>query len=169
MARPFRDRAAPPIPADAIDSRASSLVSALGVLAVIAGTLGTTMIYAAQHDFAFVRTQAPAAALDRLRQRQAKRIFNDYQFGGFLIANNIPTFIDSRAELYGESFVMNYFRAVEGRSLDQIAGLLDEFHVDATLLAPDMPATKLLDHMPGWVRLYADDVAVAHVRVTSAK
>jgi hypothetical protein len=169
MARPFRDQAAPPTPAEAIDTKTSSLVSALGMLAVIGGTFASTLVYAAHHDFAFVRTQAPAAALDSLRQHQATRIFNDYQFGGFLIANDIPTFIDGRAELYGENFTMNYLKAVEGRSLDQVAGLLDEFHIDATLLAPDRPAAQLLDHMPGWTRLYADDIAVAHVRVNPAK
>jgi hypothetical protein len=169
LARPFRDRAAPKTPADAIDAKTSSLVTALGVLAVLGGTLASTMVYAAHHDFIFVRTQAPAAALDRLRQHQARRIFNDYQFGGFLIANHIPTFIDSRAELYGEKFTMTYFGAVEGRSLDQVAGLLDEFHVDATLLAPERPAVQLLDHMPGWTRLYADDIAVIHVRTDKTR
>jgi len=169
MARPFRDQAASAISADTIESGASSLVSALGVLAIIGGTLASTMVFAAHHDFAFVRTQAPAAALDMLRQRHAGRIFNDYQFGGFLIANHTPTFIDSRAELYGERFTMNYFGAVEGRSLDQVAGLLDEFHVDATLLAPERPAVQLLDHAPGWTRLYADDIAVIHVRTDKTR
>jgi hypothetical protein len=169
MARPFRDRAAPATPADAIDTRASSLVSVLGVLAVIGGTLASTMIYAAHHDFAFVRTQAPAAALDLLRRCQARRIFNDYQFGGFLIANHVPAFIDGRAELYGEKFAMNYIKTVEGRSLDQLTGLLDEFQVDATLLTPDRPAAQLLDHMPGWTRLYADDIAVIHVRTDKTR
>ncbi|MBV9981926.1 hypothetical protein, partial [Bradyrhizobium sp.] len=79
MARPFRDQAASAISADTIESGASSLVSALGVLAIIGGTLASTMVFAAHHDFAFVRTQAPAAALDMLRQRHAGRIFNDYQ------------------------------------------------------------------------------------------
>jgi len=169
MARPFRDQATPATPADAIDTRASSLVSALAMLAVFGGTLASTVIYAAHHDFAFVRTQAPAAALDILRQRHTRRIFNDYQFGGFLIANHVPTFIDGRAELYGEKFAMNYIRTVEGRSLDQLTGLLDDFQVDATLLAPDRPAAQLLDHMPGWTRLYADDIAVIHVRTDKTR
>jgi len=169
LARPFRGQAAAPITGDAIDTRASWLVSAPGALAVIAGSLALTLAYTAHHSFSFVRTQAPAAALDALRQHQAKRIFNDYQFGGFLIANGIPTFIDSRAELYGEKFMMNYLRAAEGHSHDQLAGLLDEFELDSTLLAPDKPATQVLDQMPGWTRLYADDVAVVHVRVTPAR
>jgi hypothetical protein len=169
MAWPFRDQALASTSADAVETRASSLVSALGMLAVIGATLASTLVYIAHHDFGFVMTHTPAAALDALRQHQAKRIFNDYQFGGFLIANEVPTFIDGRAELYGESFTMNYLRAIDGRSLDQIAALLDEFHVDATLLVPDRPAAQLLDHLAGWTRLYADDTAVAHVRTRPAK
>ncbi len=168
LAKPFRDRALPPDPADATDTGGSSLVSALGVLAVIGGSLAFTLVYTAHHNFAFARTQAPAGAIDALRQHRATRIFNDYQFGGFLIANDIPTFIDGRAELYGEHFMMDYLRTVEGRSRDQVAGLLDKFQIDATLLTPDRPATQILDHMPGWTRLYADDVAVVHVRVAPA-
>ncbi|BAM87548.1 hypothetical protein S58_15400 [Bradyrhizobium oligotrophicum S58] len=167
IARPFRDRAAPAI--HAIDARASWLVSTPAALAVIGGALALSLAYTAHHDFVFDRAQAPAAALDALRQHQARRIFNDYQFGGFLIANDVPTFIDSRAELYGQQFMMKYLRAAEGRSRDEVAALLDEFKVDGTLLTPDQPAAQLLDQMPGWTRLYADDFAVAHVRVAPAK
>jgi hypothetical protein len=167
IARPLRDRAAPAI--RAIDPTASWLVSLPAALAVIGGSVALSLAYAAHHDYAFVRTQAPAAALEALRQHQARRIFNDYQFGGFLIANDVPTFIDSRAELYGQQFMMQYLRAAEGRSRDEVAALLDEFQVDGTLLTPDQPAAQLLDRMPGWTRLYADDVSIAHIRVALAK
>ena len=32
------------------------------------------------------------------------RLFNDYDFGSYLILNNIPVFIDSRADLYTKEF-----------------------------------------------------------------
>jgi hypothetical protein len=32
------------------------------------------------------------------------------------------------------------------------------------LISPNWPAVVLLDHLPGWRRLYADDIAVVHVR-----
>jgi hypothetical protein len=31
------------------------------------------------------------------------RVFNDYDFGGYLIANGVAPFIDGRTELYGEN------------------------------------------------------------------
>jgi hypothetical protein len=99
-----------------------------------------------------------------LKQRQAKRVFNSYAFGGYLIASDIPPFIDGRAELYGEKFVLNYFNAVGGREINGLPRLLDEFQIDATLLVPMSAAAQLLDHVPGWTRIYADETAVIHVR-----
>jgi hypothetical protein len=76
----------------------------------------------------------------------------------------MPPFIDGRAELYGEKLVMTYFNAVEGKRMDDLLKMLDEYRLDATLLMPDSPAVLLLDHAAGWTRLYTDDVAVIHVR-----
>jgi hypothetical protein len=36
------------------------------------------------------------------------------------------------------------------------------------LIAPERPAALLLDHLRGWRRLYADDVAIVHVRTDPA-
>ena len=47
---------------------------------------------------------------------------------------------------------------------DQLPELLDQYGIAWTLIAPERPAAVLLDHLPGWRRLYADDVAVVHVR-----
>jgi hypothetical protein len=138
-------------------------VPGLTMVVIAAGVWTSTLSYAAHHDFVFVGAQTPASAVDVLKQRQAKRVFNSYAFGGYLIARDIPPFIDGRAELYGEKFVLNYFNAVGGE-VDQLLRLLDDFQIDATLLVPGSPASQLLDHMAGWTRLYADNTAVIHVR-----
>jgi hypothetical protein len=111
-----------------------------------------------------VKTQTPAAPVDALTQQGAKRIFNAYEFGGYLIGRGIPTFIDGRAELYGERYVLDYFDAVAARDIDRLTALLDDGRIDATLLPPHTPAAQLLDRMSGWRRLYADDIAIVHVR-----
>jgi hypothetical protein len=80
------------------------------------------------------------------------------------LSRDIKTFIDGRAELYGEKFVMDYFDAVEAKDVDLVLQLLETYQIDATLLEPTLPATKLLDHLPGWKRLYSDNIAVIHVR-----
>lgn len=106
----------------------------------------------------------PRVAVEKLRELKADRVLNDYYFGGYLIFLGIPTFIDSRAELYGPAFLSRYQRAI---SLDDVADfvrLLDEYKINATLLFPSTQAVGLLDQLPEWDRIYADDVAVVHVR-----
>ena len=81
-----------------------------------------------------------------------------------MISRDIKAFIDGRAELYGEKFVMDYFDAVEGKNVETLLRLLETYRIDATLLNPTVPAAKMLDHVAGWKRLYADKLAVIHVR-----
>ncbi|MGY3076150.1 hypothetical protein ACVWZZ_002521 [Bradyrhizobium sp. LM6.10] len=116
------------------------------------------------HRFTFTMDQTPVAAVDLLEQRKAQRIFNANQFGGYLISRDIPVFIDGRAELYGETFVMDFLKAVELKKLDNLTRLLEDHRIDATLLTADSPAAQVLDHIKGWKRLYADNIAVIHVR-----
>ena len=139
-------------------------VTVLATLMLVAAALVSTILYAANHRFTITTTHMPAAAVDILSERKAQRIFNAYQFGGYLIARDIPVFIDGRAELYGEQFVMDFFSATEAKKLDNLTRLLDDYRIDATLLTTGLPAAQVLDHLKGWKRLYADDIAVIHVR-----
>jgi hypothetical protein len=106
----------------------------------------------------------PAAALAALRAATTGPVFNAYDFGGYLIANGVPTFIDGRTELFGADFVRRYGNAVSLADPDGLETLLADHHIAATLRPVGMPANAWLDRMPGWKRLYADDVAVVHVK-----
>ena len=78
------------------------------------------MTFVAHHPFSFVSAQTPAAALDILQQRKAPRIFSTAPFGGYLMSRDVKVFIDGRAELYGEEFVMDYFNATEARNVGEL-------------------------------------------------
>jgi len=102
---------------------------------------------------------APAAALAYVKDKGVSGpVFNDYAFGGYLIFVGIPTFIDGRADMFGDDF----FR--RQRDLAALPALLAKYHVTWTLLQPQNPDVALLDHLPGWRRLYSDAIAVVHVR-----
>ena len=107
----------------------------------------------------------PSAALDHAMEAKVSGpVLNDYEFGGYLIFRGIPTFIDGRTLLFGKEFALNYGKAValgDGGKLDQ---LVDAYSILWTLLKPGSAAVSHFDHSPGWRRLYADDVAVIHVR-----
>ena len=108
----------------------------------------------------------PANAVHSIDAAKAGTILNDYNFGGYLDFVGIPPFIDGRAELYGEAYMLRHDRALSLQNLPDFLRLLDEYHVGATLLAPSTPAVAMLDRLPDWQRSYADDVAVVHVRRT---
>ncbi len=107
---------------------------------------------------------APRAAIAAADLGAAGHVLNDYRFGGYLIFAGIPTFIDGRGELYGGRFIARYNRDLALADLTDFLKLLDEYRIEATLLAPDTPAAKLLDRLPDWRRVYADGVAVVHKR-----
>jgi hypothetical protein len=105
----------------------------------------------------------PAAALAAVAEHHIEGpVFNDYAFGGYLIFAGIAPFIDGRY-FYGDAFIKRYFDATFVLS-DELPRLLAEYRIVWTLLDAKSPALVLLDHLPGWKRLYADDVAVVHIR-----
>ncbi len=105
-----------------------------------------------------------AAAMDVLRQHKATRVFNDYGFGGYMIWAGMSPFIDGRAEVYGETFTLDHFQATSLKNPDMLFRLLDTNRIDATILYPDTPAARLLDHIDGWTRVLTSDLAIVHVR-----
>jgi hypothetical protein len=110
----------------------------------------------------------PATALAAVQAEHVTGpVLNDYGFGGYLIFAGVPPFIDGRAELYGDAFIKRHVEAMLLTG-DGLPHILDQYGIAWTLIAPERPAVMLLDHLPGWRRLYADDVAVVHVRTDPA-
>ena len=56
---------------------------------------------------------------------------------------------------------------MELASSGSLPAMLDKYRITWTLLRAGTPAIALLDRMPGWRRVYADDTAVVHARVTA--
>jgi hypothetical protein len=108
----------------------------------------------------------PAAALKFVREAGLKgRVFNHYGYGGYLIESGIPTFIDGRGELFGGDFIKRYVDAAYLRGeASPLEAVLDQYEIDWTFLAKNMPANKLLAHLAGWHLAYSDDEATIFVR-----
>jgi hypothetical protein len=91
-------------------------------------------------------------------------VFNDYSFGGYLIYRGIPVFIDGRADMYGDKFLQEALDAMKLKDRRGFLEFLERHGFGWSLLQPGTPAIALLDELPGWRRVYADDDAVVHVR-----
>ncbi|MCC8965894.1 hypothetical protein H8A95_27135 [Bradyrhizobium sp. Pear76] len=134
---------------------------------LVAGLSAWTSVVAARQVISPPPVYSPAAAVDAMKAHQVKRVLNDLQFGGYLIWRQIPVFIDGRAELYGETFGVTFFRALQLEDVNGFLNLLKTHDIDAVMLDPTTPASKFLDHIGGWQRLYADERVVVHVRASS--
>ncbi len=51
---------------------------------------------------------------------------------------------------------------------DNLFRLLDQYKIEATLMRTQSAATKLLDHIDGWQKIYSDDIATIHLRKPGA-
>ncbi|WP_024511094.1 MerC domain-containing protein [Bradyrhizobium sp. ARR65] len=140
-----------------------TLIAALA-LVMAAGTFA----YAAVHRFEPNMRGAPVAAVTELKKLNLARVFNDYDFGGYLIYRGVRTFIDGRTELYGEKFFVDHNAASGLMEPDNLFRLLDQYDIQATLMRTQSAATKLLDHMDGWQNIYSDDIATIHLRKAGA-
>ena len=126
---------------------ASGILAAVGALALL--HVGMTN---ANHRF------APNAAVQFAKDHQLTgHVFNDYEFGGYLIFSGIAPFVDGRADVYGDAFLQRAATAAE------LPALLQQDAIAWTLLDPQDARVALLDHLAGWQRAYADDIAVIHV------
>lgn len=136
--------------------------------AMVAGVavvlMAGTLTFAAMHRFAPNTANSPVEAVTELKKLNVERVFNDYDFGGYLIASGVAPFIDGRTELYGEKFLVDYNRASGLSEPDELFRLLEQYHIQATLLRTQSAAARLLDHVDGWHKVYNDDVATIHVR-----
>ena len=144
------------------------LPAAAGLL-LVAAVAAVTGVTAARDTIAPAANITPANAVKALTGVGSGPILNDYGLGGYLDFVGIAPFIDGRTELYGEAFVLRYHRAVSLENLPDFLRLLDEYRIEATLLMPTTPAVALLDRLPDWRRVYADDIAVVHARRAARK
>jgi hypothetical protein len=136
-----------------------------GVAAVL---VAGTFAFASVHRYEPNVRQSPVAAVAALKKLHLARVFNDYDFGGYLIANGVAPFIDGRTELYGEKFFVDHNAASGLMEPENLFRLLEQYKIEATLMRTQSAATKLLDHVDGWQKVYADDIATIHVRKAGA-
>jgi hypothetical protein len=138
--------------------------TALAATLVVTSVLGTVHVILGTADVP-ANDITPAAAVEyAIDANVTGPVFNDFDFGGYLIFRGIPTFIDGRTLPFGKEFSVDYLKAVALGGDSRLDQLVDAYKVTWTLLRPQSAEAVHFDHSPGWRRIYADDVAVVHVR-----
>jgi hypothetical protein len=136
------------------------------------GTLAATLAIGGARLMAPIeRTDGPVAPISALSavpaELRRKPVLNDYAFGGYLIFEHVRPFIDGRVELYGDPMLSLYDKLQSG-DREALETTLERYDIAWTIFASDSRIVAALDREPGWRRLYADAVAVVHVRDANA-
>jgi len=98
---------------------------------------------------------------------RAMPVLNGYGFGGYLIWSGVRPFVDGRADMYGGA-MLGLYRKLDAGDPATVENTLSRYRIAWTIFPPDSQTVATLDREPGWRRLYADKVAVVHVRQGAA-
>lgn len=90
-------------------------------------------------------------------------MLNGYTFGGPMILAGMRPYIDGRADMYGDAFVLDYGQIVDG-DMARFDAAVSRHGIRWTILPTRSLLTAALDRSPSWKRVYADRVGIIHVR-----
>jgi hypothetical protein len=136
---------------------------------VLAGCLALAALATAtmwrRDDIAPPKSITPEGAIDFVRRANITgNVFNNQQFGGYLIWSGIPVFIDGRLEVYGDAFIRKYAETLGLADVAKAYAVLDEYEVRWTILNPYEPLVGALAQNAAWEKVYADADAVVFAR-----
>ena len=124
--------------------------------------------YRLKEDPAFIARNYPVSAVQFMKDKgiAQRKGYSEYLWGGYLIWNNIPVFIDGRADLYGDKFFQEFLAMHDlKREWAYIQKTFDQTGVDYVLLQPSGPMQALLrQENKDWREVYADRTASVFVR-----
>jgi len=107
---------------------------------------------------------APVGAVEFIKEQQPiGRIFNSYNWGGYLIWNlrSYPVYIDGRTDLYNDGLLDEWLNIVSGNAGWDNA--LRKWDMRLVLIEPMWPLAKILPN-EGWQLLYQDEYSVLYER-----
>jgi hypothetical protein len=138
----------------------------LNWLLVLLLTLGAAarVAWVVQENREVETAHYPAAALDWIEENglAGRRVYNSYNWGGYLLWRGIPVFVDGRADVYGDAFLDEYVLAYQLRG--NWRRPLERYGVEYVLIESGASLEALLEESDGWRRVYRDALAVIFER-----
>ncbi|MBO4816154.1 MAG: hypothetical protein J5507_04485 [Clostridia bacterium] len=148
-----------------IEKKMTSLV---GMITTIALVLSISIVnYKPKMDDDFVdESSYPVMASDYILNEldiEKIKLYNEYNYGSYLVFRGIPVFIDSRADLYSPEFnegveIFNDFLNISGVNIDNIEEKFDEYGFTHLIMYKDAKLRRFISKMPEkYALLYEDD------------
>ena len=91
------------------------------------------------------------------------KLYNEYNYGSYLLFRGIPVFIDSRADLYSPEFnegvdIFNDYLNLAGLSIDNVEEVLDKYGITHLIMYKDAKLrTFIKQDKEKYEQLYEDD------------
>jgi|GEM_PF-2023555 len=115
----------------------------------------------------------PVAAVEHLRQHGTTgRLFNQYNYGGYLIWMDVSPFIDGRADMYTlkSDVFRDYLLLTKSGTIDDITDkhrpqhYLDKYEIETILIASGSQLDLHLMNHPQWLTTFRDEQSVVYRR-----
>ena len=151
---------------DAPTKRSVSAERSNSRMIILSGLVAVgAMVILWARDVAPNSSHSPEGALKAARQAGVSgNVLNDYNFGGFLIFNHIPVFIDGRADMYGDEFIERFKQAqIGGKYESDFSEILSEYDIGWTISVPGKALAESLDKLSGWKEIHRDKYAIVHM------
>ena len=101
----------------------------------------------------------PEGAVDFLvRERLTGKIYNDYNFGGYLIFRGIPTFVDGRSDQLFVGGFLSDLQEILDRHPAEFPNYLRARNVSVALVSPNSREAEELTRSPDWEKVYSDAI-----------
>ena len=157
---------------DAPSKRSASAARSTATMNILSGLVAVgALLFLWTRDIAPASKISPEDALKAAQQAGVSgNVLNDYDFGGFLIFNHIPVFIDGRADMYGDAFLKRFVQAsfiqalTGGKSESDFLKILSDYNISWSISQPAGVLAKSMDNSAGWKEIYRDDYAIVHIR-----
>lgn len=131
--------------------RKAIIPTIIGLTFVIIGFVGFNIV----SDNVHIERTIPDEVISLIKEEDPKRLYNNYNYGSYLIYNEIPTFVDGRADIYQNKNLSDAIRYQHFRVDYDPAEFIDKYNFDMFLLTRDCFLSYYLQEN-NWNILYED-------------
>ena len=153
----------------------TKMTTIIGMITTIAIVLAMSIVeYKPKIDDSYVSESAyPVMASDYIIRHldlDKIKLYNEYNYGSYLLYRGIPVFIDSRADLYSPEFnegvhIFDDFLDISGVDIDNIEEVFDKYGFTHLIMYKDAKLKRFIDQNPEkYEELFEDDFFCVYKR-----
>jgi len=144
--------------------RGLARAASIGVPVAAAALIGGALFIQGAARWTPPATSYPINAINAARTYGVEgNVLNEYAFGGALIFEGAPTFLDGRADrLFQGGFMHDIEKSMNIDGGGILRKQIDDYGIGWSIMRPADGRAALLDNIPGWSRIYEDEFAVVH-------